>query len=101
VPRATQKGELLDSDNEMIRDRASTFEVEIVRPSASKYKLQLIRHPLIHYWRGHVRILDHQALEQWACECYGISKLEFDRLLGDTAVAPRTDKTHRLISQIG
>jgi CRP-like cAMP-binding protein len=56
---------------------------------------------LIHYRRGHVRILDHQALEQRACECYGISKLEFDRLLGDTAVAPRTDKTHRLISQIG
>jgi CRP-like cAMP-binding protein len=56
---------------------------------------------LIHYRRGHVSILDHEALEQRACECYRISKLEFDRLLGDTAVAPRTDKTHRLISQIG
>jgi hypothetical protein len=40
-------------------------------------------------------------LEQRACECYEISRLEFDRLLGDTAVAPRTDKKHRLVSEVG
>ena len=56
---------------------------------------------LIRYRRGHVSILDHEALQQRTCECYDISKLEFDRLLGDTAIAPRTDKTHRLISQVG
>jgi len=56
---------------------------------------------LIRYRRGHVSILDHEALQQRACECYDISRLEFDRLLGDTAVAPRTDKKHRLISEIG
>ncbi len=56
---------------------------------------------LIRYRRGHVTILDHEALQQRACECYDLSKAEFDRLLGDTAVAPRTDKTHRLISEVG
>jgi CRP-like cAMP-binding protein len=56
---------------------------------------------LVRYRRGHVTILDHDALQQRACECYDISKAEFDRLLGDTAVAPRTDKTHRLISEVG
>jgi CRP-like cAMP-binding protein len=56
---------------------------------------------LIRYRRGHVTILDEQALRQRACECYEISKLEFDRLLGDTAQTPRTDKAHRLISQVG
>jgi CRP-like cAMP-binding protein len=56
---------------------------------------------LIRYRRGHVSILDHEALRQRACECYEISKLEFDRLLGDTVVAPRTDKKHRLISEVG
>jgi CRP-like cAMP-binding protein len=56
---------------------------------------------LIRYRRGHVAILDQEALQQRACECYDISKAAFDRLLGDTAVAPRTDKTHRLISQVG
>jgi CRP-like cAMP-binding protein len=56
---------------------------------------------LIRYRRGHVTILDHGALQQRACECYEISKLEFDRLLGDTPLAPRTDKKHRLISEVG
>ena len=69
---------------------------------------------LIRYRRGHVTILDHERLRQRACECYetvkehysqllgyGISKREFDRLLGDTPLAPRTDKNHRLISELG
>jgi CRP-like cAMP-binding protein len=56
---------------------------------------------LVRYRRGHVTILDHAALQQRSCECYEISKQEFDRLLGDTAVAPRTDKKHRLASEVG
>jgi CRP-like cAMP-binding protein len=56
---------------------------------------------LIRYRRGHVTILDHEALRQRACECYDISKLEFDRLLGDTASSPRTDKKDRLVSELG
>ena len=56
---------------------------------------------LIRYRRGHVTILDHDALRLRACECYDISKLEFDRMLGDTPLAPRTDKTHRSVSQVG
>jgi hypothetical protein len=48
-----------------------------------------------------VTILNSDALRVRACECYDISKLEFDRLLGDTAGAPRTDKKHRLVSQVG
>jgi CRP-like cAMP-binding protein len=61
----------------------------------------LQRAGLIRYRRGHVTILNDEALRQRACECYEISKLEFDRLLGDTAEAPRGDKAHRLISQVG
>jgi DNA-binding transcriptional regulator YhcF (GntR family) len=56
---------------------------------------------LIRYRRGHVTILDNAALRQRTCECYEISKLEFDRLLGDTPLAPRGDKQHRLISELG
>src|ERR1700726_1497409 len=56
---------------------------------------------LIRYRRGHVTILDHDGLRQRACECYDISKREFDRLLGDTPLAPRADKKHRLVSQVG
>jgi CRP-like cAMP-binding protein len=37
---------------------------------------------LIRYTRGNVTILDRAGLEQRSCECYGVSKREFDRLLG-------------------
>jgi CRP-like cAMP-binding protein len=42
----------------------------------------LQRAGLIRYHRGRVTILDHAALLARACECYGVSKGEFDRLLG-------------------
>jgi CRP-like cAMP-binding protein len=42
----------------------------------------LQRAGLIRYTRGHVTILDHAGLVKLSCECYGVSKREFDRLLG-------------------
>jgi CRP-like cAMP-binding protein len=36
---------------------------------------------LIHYSRGKITVLDRPKLEQRACECYGVVKKEFDRLL--------------------
>jgi CRP-like cAMP-binding protein len=56
---------------------------------------------LVRYRRGHVTILDREALQERACECYELSKLEFDRLLGDTVVAPRTDRLNRSIREVG
>jgi hypothetical protein len=37
---------------------------------------------LVDYGRGHVTILDRAGLEECSCERYGISKREYDRLLG-------------------
>ena len=37
---------------------------------------------LIEYRRGHVTIRNRAGLEKAACECYGIVRGEFDRLLG-------------------
>ena len=56
---------------------------------------------LVRYRRGHVTILDHDGLQQRTCECYDISKREFDRMLGDTPAAPRSDKRNRLVSDVG
>jgi CRP-like cAMP-binding protein len=36
---------------------------------------------LIHYSRGHIKIMDRPALEKRVCECYAVVKKEFDRLL--------------------
>jgi CRP-like cAMP-binding protein len=36
---------------------------------------------LIQYSRGHIVVLDRPRLETEACECYGVVKKEFDRLL--------------------
>jgi CRP-like cAMP-binding protein len=37
---------------------------------------------MISYVRGHIRILDRQGLEATVCECYGVVKDEYYRLLG-------------------
>jgi CRP-like cAMP-binding protein len=36
---------------------------------------------LIHYSRGHIKVLDRIKLEKRVCECYAVVKKEFDRLL--------------------
>ena len=47
--------------------------------TASAGKLQ--EAGLIHYSRGRITILDRAKLEARVCECYGVVKKEFDRLL--------------------
>jgi Mn-dependent DtxR family transcriptional regulator len=36
---------------------------------------------LIHYSRGHIKVLDRPGLEKRVCECYAVVKREYDRLL--------------------
>src|SRR5512140_1373565 len=48
----------------------------------------LQRAGLIRYSRGHIDVLDRPGLERAVCECYGVVKAEFDRLLSDI---PRGD----------
>ena len=53
----------------------------------------LQRAGLIRYKRGNVTIIDRQGLKDLSCECYGVSKMEFDRLLGDRVIRKaRSDK---------
>ncbi len=42
----------------------------------------LQRRGLIHYRRGHISIRSRKGLQKRACECYGVVRGEFDRLLG-------------------
>lgn len=51
------------------------------RESVTSVTLALRRAGLIGCSRGHIEVLDRAGLEQRVCECYGVVKLECDRLL--------------------
>jgi CRP-like cAMP-binding protein len=97
---------LMTRDRMPTRDFLLTHEflgmmLGVRRTTVTDVMGSLQRAGIIRYRRGHVEILDQEALQQRTCECYDMSKSEFDRLLGDTALAPRTDKKHRLVSEVG
>jgi CRP-like cAMP-binding protein len=49
-------------------------------------------HGLIRYKYGRITILDHEGLRKLSCECYGIIKSEFDRLLCNTKAGSELPK---------
>ncbi len=59
----------------------------------------LQRAGLIEYRRGHITVLDRAKLEARVCECYGVVKKEFDRLLPNAidlkSIANRMDLDSR------
>ena len=52
------------------------------RSSVNAAAGMLKRRKLIEYRRGQVTIRNRMGIEKCACECYAISKQEFDHLLG-------------------
>lgn len=55
----------------------------VQRAGVTKAAGMLKKAGLIRYAYGEITILDEQALEERSCECYGITKREFDQLLGE------------------
>lgn len=51
------------------------------REGVTAAALNLQRDGLIRYSRGHIHVLNRPGLEQRTCECYGVVKREYDRLL--------------------
>jgi CRP-like cAMP-binding protein len=58
---------------------AGTLGVRRESVTAAASRLQAAG--LIRYARGHITVLDRPGLEQRACECYGVVRKEYDRLL--------------------
>lgn len=69
-------GEELLMTHELIAD---TLGVRRESVTAAARKLQAAG--LIRYARGHMAVLDRAGLEHCSCECYGVVRREFDRLL--------------------
>lgn len=53
------------------------------REGVTEGALKLQRAGLIKYARGHITVLDRAGLEKRTCECYGVVKKEYERLLPD------------------
>ena len=51
------------------------------RGGVTEAALRLQQAGLIRYVRDHITVLDRPVLEKRACECYGVVKHEYDRLL--------------------
>jgi Mn-dependent DtxR family transcriptional regulator len=51
------------------------------REGVTEAALKLQKAGLIRYARGRIEVLDRSGLEQRTCECYGVVKKEYERLL--------------------
>lgn len=72
----------MQSDEFCSRRKFLPMMLRVQRTGVTAAASALQRAGLIGYKRGKVTIIDRRGLEHRSCECYGVSKMEFDRLLG-------------------
>lgn len=72
----------MQSDKFLLTQEFLAMMLGVQRPGVSIAAGALQRAGLITYTRGNVTILDGPGLKKLSCECYAVSKKEFDRLLG-------------------
>jgi CRP-like cAMP-binding protein len=73
----------MHSDEFLLTQEFLAMMLGVQRSGVSIAAGGLQRAGLITYNRGNVTILDRPGLKKLSCECYGVSKKEFDRFLGD------------------
>ena len=76
----------MQSDEFLLTQEFLAMMLGVQRTGVTAAAGALQRAGLIRYKRGNVTIIDRRRLKQRSCECYGISKREFDRLLGERAI---------------
>jgi CRP-like cAMP-binding protein len=76
----------IDSDEFLLTQEFLAMMLGVQRTGVTAAAGALQRAGLIRYKRGNVTIIDRRGLIRRSCECYGVSKKEFDRLLGERAI---------------
>jgi len=88
----------MQSDEFLLTQEFLAMMLGVQRTGVSAAAGALQRKGLIRYSRGVVTILDRRGLRQCTCECYGISRREFNSLLGEPPrreVQPRRTRASR------
>lgn len=75
----------MQTDEFLLTQEFLAMMLGVQRPGVSVAAGALQRAGFIHYRRGVVTIRDRRGLEAHSCECYDISRQEFDRLLNDAS----------------
>ena len=76
----------MQSDEFLLTQEFLAMMLGVQRTGVSAAASTLQRAGLIRYKLGNVTIIDRRGLIRRSCECYGVSKNEFDRLLGKRAL---------------
>jgi CRP-like cAMP-binding protein len=74
----------MQTDEFLLTQEFLAMMLGVHRPGVSIAAAALQKAGFIHYSRGVVTIRDRRGLEAHACECYDLSRKEFDRLLNSS-----------------
>ena len=77
---------LPDSEIAMTHESIANL-LGVRREGITEVALKLQSAGLISYCHGHIHVIDRPGLERRTCECYGVVKREYDRLLSKNAVS--------------
>jgi len=78
----------MQSDEFLLTQEFLAMMLGVQRTGVTAAAGALQRAGLIRYKRGNVTIIDRRGLLRRSCECYAVSKKEFDRLLGGRKLRP-------------
>jgi CRP-like cAMP-binding protein len=78
----------MQKDEFLLTQEFLTMMLGVRRASVTNVMSGLKTKQAIEYHRGLVVVRDRKALEKMSCECYAVSKAEFDRLLDNPRLVP-------------
>ena len=79
----------LDSDELVMTQELIANMLGVRREGVTEAAGKLQAEGLIRYSRGRITVADRRQLEARVCECYGVVKKEYDRLLPDVTAGSR------------